>query len=72
MSYVDQPTYELGRRAFEVTLENIQQRGNFLPQHITLPTTLVLCDTCTKKQAKPSLWQWGRARRVKGSSTKNA
>ncbi len=52
MSYVDQPTYDLGRRALEVTLENIQKKGNFLPQHITLPTKLVLCDTCTKKRAR--------------------
>jgi len=51
MSYVDQPTYELGRRALEVTLENLQQGELFVPQHIKLPTHLVLCKTCTKKVA---------------------
>ena len=51
MSYVEQPTYELGRRALELTLENIQMKDRFVPQHITLPTKLVLCKTCTKKVA---------------------
>lgn len=53
MSFVDQPTYELGRRALEVTLENLQRRDQFVPQHIKLPTRLVLCKTCTKKVAVP-------------------
>lgn len=49
MSHVEQPTYELGRRAFEVTLENVQKKAQFVAQHIKLPTRLVLCKTCTKK-----------------------
>lgn len=51
MSYIDQPTYELGQKAFELTLENLQRRDQFVPQHIKLPTRLVLCKTCTKKVA---------------------
>jgi LacI family transcriptional regulator len=51
VSYVEQPTRELGRRAFELTLENIQQRDDFSPQHIVLPTTLVLSKTCVKRVA---------------------
>lgn len=50
ISYVEQPTHELGRRAFELTLENIRKKENFLPQHIKLPTQLVLCKTCVKKR----------------------
>jgi len=49
MSYVDQPTRELGRKALELTLENIRKKDQFVPQHIKLPTNLVLCKTCIKK-----------------------
>jgi LacI family transcriptional regulator len=51
MSYVEQPTVELGRKALELTLENIRQQDEFIPQHIRLPTKLVLCKTCIKKVA---------------------
>jgi LacI family transcriptional regulator len=51
MSYIYQPTNELGRRSFELTLENIQKGEQFVPQHIKLPTRLVLQKTCTKKVA---------------------
>jgi LacI family transcriptional regulator len=60
MSFVDQPTHELGRRAFEITLESINRKGNFLPQHVKLPTTLVLCETCTKKRAGRKRWRFGK------------
>ncbi len=46
LSYVEQPAAELGRRAFELTLENIRQADHFKPQHIKLPTRLVLCESC--------------------------
>lgn len=52
MSYVEQPTVELGKRAIDLTLENIRQRDQFIPQHIKLPTKLVLCKTCVKRIAK--------------------
>jgi LacI family transcriptional regulator len=46
--YIDQPTAELGRRAFALTLENIRSQEHFKPQHIQLPTRLVLCDGCRR------------------------
>ncbi len=46
MSYVEQPTSELGRKALELTLEHIRKRDGFEPQHLKLPTRLVLCGTC--------------------------
>lgn len=49
MSYVEQPTVELGRRAFQLTLENVRKPERFVPQHIKLATKLVLCKTCIKK-----------------------
>lgn len=49
MSYIDQPTRELGQRALEVTLESIRQKAEHPAQHIKLPTSLVLCETCTTK-----------------------
>lgn len=51
MSYVEQPTVDLGRRAMELTLEQIQRRDQFVPQQIKLPTSLVLCKTCIRKVA---------------------
>lgn len=51
VSYVDQPNYELGRRAFELTLEHIRAKGDYVPKHISLPTRLVLLETCTKRVA---------------------
>lgn len=49
MSYIEQPTRELGRKALDLTLDNIRQREGFVPQHIKLPTRLVLCRTCITK-----------------------
>jgi LacI family transcriptional regulator, galactose operon repressor len=49
MSYVEQPTTELGRRAFELTLDNIRVGEQYVPHHVKLPTRLVLCKTCVKK-----------------------
>ncbi len=51
MSYVEQLTTELGKRAFDLTLENIRQQDQFIPQRIKLPTKLVLCKTCIKRVA---------------------
>lgn len=51
MSYVEQPTKELGRKAVEITLEHIRRRDNYTVQHIKLPTSLVLCKTCIRKVA---------------------
>ncbi|RPI06091.1 MAG: LacI family transcriptional regulator [Ignavibacteriae bacterium] len=51
MNYIEQPTIELGKKAVELTLNNIRQRDGFIPQKITLPTKLVLCDQEFKKVA---------------------
>lgn len=51
MSYVEQLTTELGKKAMDLTLENIRQKDQFIPQHIKLPTKLVLCKTCIKRVA---------------------
>jgi LacI family transcriptional regulator len=60
MSYVEQPTVELGRRAMELTLEHIRRRDLFVTQQIKLPTSLVLCKTCIRKVAT------GRILRMEG------
>jgi LacI family transcriptional regulator len=51
MSYVEQPTVELGRKALELTIENIKQKNRFGPRTIKLPTRLVLCKTCVERRA---------------------
>ncbi|MGD1045972.1 MAG: LacI family DNA-binding transcriptional regulator [Bacteroidota bacterium] len=48
MSYIEQPTIELGVKAVELTLHSIQQKDEFVPQTIKLPTRLVLCKTCVQ------------------------
>ncbi len=51
MSYVEQLTSELGKKAFDLTLEHIRQQDQFIPQRIKLPSRLVLCKTCIKRVA---------------------
>lgn len=51
LTYIEQPAAEIGKRAFEVTLENIRKGDQFEPKRIVLPTTLSLQDTCRKKVA---------------------
>jgi LacI family transcriptional regulator len=51
MSYVEQLPAEMAKKAVSLTLENIAQRDHFIPQHIKLPTKLVLCKTCIKRIA---------------------
>jgi LacI family transcriptional regulator len=46
MSYVEQPTSELARKALELTVEHIRGKDHFIPRTVTLPTKLVLSDTC--------------------------
>jgi LacI family transcriptional regulator len=48
MSYIEQPTVELGKKAIELTLNSIRQKEEFIPQVIKLPTKLVLCRTCVQ------------------------
>jgi len=51
MSYVEQPSIELGQKAFDLTLESVRQTDQFIPQHVKLPTKLVLWKTCVKRTA---------------------
>ncbi len=53
MSYIDQPTTEMGRKAFELTLEHVRHPEHPVVQHITLPTRLVLCKTCVASPGHP-------------------
>jgi LacI family transcriptional regulator len=51
MSYIEQPTYELGQRAFELTVENIHGTEQTIPKKITLPTKLVLNKTALPRNS---------------------
>jgi len=46
LSYVEQPTTELGRTALHLTINSINKKNKFVSQTITLPTQLILRDTC--------------------------
>lgn len=50
LTIVEQPTVELGRAAFEITLENIKVGEGFKPRHIQIPTKLVVGETCVPVQ----------------------
>ena len=45
LSCVDQPTEELGKKAVELILEIIKNPTDYTPQHIELPTSLIVRDT---------------------------
>lgn len=45
LTYVEQPTRDLGRKSLEVCLEHIRRGQKLLPATITLPTTLVMAGT---------------------------
>lgn len=45
MSYIEQPTEDLGRKALDLTLEHIRYGSRFVPRLITLPTKLILSRT---------------------------
>jgi LacI family transcriptional regulator len=49
ITIVEQPTTTLGRAAVELTLEHIKKGESFKPQHIQLPTKLVLGETCASR-----------------------
>ena len=50
LSCVDQPTEELGKKAVELIIENINNFESFEPRHIEIPTNLLLRETCTAKK----------------------
>jgi LacI family transcriptional regulator len=51
ITIIEQPTTTLGRAAVELTLEHIKKGESFKPQHIKLPTRLVLGETCVGRRA---------------------
>ena len=49
LSYVNQPTDELGKTAVELVLAHINEFEDYRPRRIQIPTTLVLRETCINK-----------------------
>ncbi len=47
LSCVNQPTDKLGKTAVELTLDHIKNIDTFEPQHIEIPTELILRQTCS-------------------------
>lgn len=52
LSSVDQPTVELGRKAVELIMDNINNPDAFTPKHIEIPTELILRETCSSDYPK--------------------
>jgi LacI family transcriptional regulator len=50
ISYIDQPSEEIGRKATELLLYEIKNPELKEEQHIVVPTELVICDTCKNKE----------------------
>ncbi len=47
LSCVAQPTEKIGRTAVELTIEQIKNIDTFQPQHIEIPTSILLRETCS-------------------------
>jgi len=50
ISYIDQPSEDIGRKAVELLLDEIKNPEMREEKHIVVPTELVICDTCKKKE----------------------
>ncbi len=50
ISYIDQPSEEIGKKATELLLDEIKNPEMREERHIVVPTKLVICDTCKKKE----------------------
>ncbi len=50
ISYIDQPSEEIGKKATELLLDEIKNPEMREERHIVVPTKLVFCDTCKKKE----------------------
>jgi LacI family transcriptional regulator len=50
ISYIDQPPDEIGKKATELLLHEIKNPELREERHIVVPTELVICDTCKKKE----------------------
>ncbi|HAV24079.1 MAG TPA: LacI family transcriptional regulator [Bacteroidetes bacterium] len=49
LSCVNQPTAELGRKAFQLLLETIRHSDDFPAQHVRIKTDLIIRETCRGK-----------------------
>lgn len=49
ITYIEQPTTELGAKALELILTQIRKPDNYVPELVTLPTRLVICKTCVSR-----------------------
>jgi LacI family transcriptional regulator len=52
ITYIDQPVKELGAKAIELIIDQIKNPDTVREQHITLPTELIVCETCKKMIGK--------------------
>ena len=50
LSCVNQPTDKLGKASVELIIDQIKNIESFEPQHIVVPTELILRQTCSKKR----------------------
>jgi len=50
LSCVNQPTDKIGEYSVKLMLDQIKNIENFEPQHIVIPTELILRETCSKKR----------------------
>jgi LacI family transcriptional regulator len=48
ITYINQPIQALGAKAIELIIEEIKNPDTVREQHITLPTELIICETCKK------------------------
>jgi LacI family transcriptional regulator len=48
ITYINQPINELGAKAIELIIDEIKNPDTVQEQHITLPTELIICETCKK------------------------
>ena len=48
ITYINQPIKELGAKAIELLIDEIKNPDIFQEQHLTLPTELIVCETCKK------------------------
>jgi LacI family transcriptional regulator len=50
ISYIEQPSEDIGRKAVELLLDEIKNPEMREEKHIIIPTELVICDTCKKRE----------------------
>lgn len=50
ISYIEQPSEDIGRKAVDLLLNEIKNPEMREEKHIVVPTELVICDTCKKRE----------------------